>query len=338
MEEIEEKCSRVQSRLKAIQAELKALEEEFAKLTVEESKRCVSSSLDVSDIATFFHSSTRATNDKTNKIREKILQNLSTIPSDFLEDPDYGSQWNQVLTTWNETISLHAASLGVVSFDRAEVHLKAGRVYNYDYDVKLYSGDSCKATLKVEFKYGASSINDLPQFLSLPAKFPGLFEEYYTDIWYHEFLPKYKACDSGLTEETPAYDVYKKEVIKNESKHPFFVQMKEREEFFTKEKHDVVNESITAFLTKNASTIQLTSLIEKIEESQKDKVYLLWSNGKFHIDSINVEDIKTLSFDSITNGNTIQLKSKECSISLLLRWRNHKGILNPAWQIRFKHV
>ena len=32
-------------------------------------------------------------------------------------------------------------------------------------------------------------------------------------------------------------------------------------------------------------------------------------------------------------GNVIEVKSGLSIYNLLLRWRNHKGILNPAWQI-----
>lgn len=332
MENFLRKCQALQVRLQEAQKELAALKKELAELE----KKGDSSELDVSDILTFFHSSSRAANDKTNKIREKILQNLSNVNPEFFDHPEYGSQWSQLSKSWIDVLSTYAASQGIMSFDRTVVQTKAGRMYNYDYDVRLFSGDRCEAAVKVEFKYGASSINDLPQFLSLPSKFPELLDEEYSSVWYHEYLDKYIALDSGLSEPKPSFEVYKKEVVKNESKHPFFLQLKEKEEFQIKEKHEIVNQSITEFLTRNIPTLQLKTLLEKIEESQKDKVYLLWSNGKFHIDTIPLEKLKTLSFDSISNGNTIQLRGDGVGLSLLLRWRNHKGILNPAWQIRIK--
>jgi predicted secreted protein len=51
-----------------------------------------------------------------------------------------------------------------------------------------------------------------------------------------------------------------------------------------------------------------------------------------------MSDIK---FHSIKNGNTIVLQSAanpSTTFHLLLRWRNHKGILNPAWQISLKRT
>ena len=36
----------------------------------------------------------------------------------------------------------------------------------------------------------------------------------------------------------------------------------------------------------------------------------------------------------VKNRNTIVLMSDNYEYHLLLRWRNHAGILNPAWQIK----
>lgn len=43
-------------------------------------------------------------------------------------------------------------------------------------------------------------------------------------------------------------------------------------------------------------------------------------------------------FHCIKNGNILELKTSNNIYRLLLRWRNHKGILNPAWQISMKRL
>jgi hypothetical protein len=75
---------------------------------------------------------------------------------------------------------------------------------------------------------------------------------------------------------------------------------------------------------------------EKVKATQTDKIYLLWSNGTFHIDKVREQEMTEMMFHSIKNGNILELKSGQTIYGLLLRWRNHKGILNPAWQISMK--
>jgi hypothetical protein len=63
---------------------------------------------------------------------------------------------------------------------------------------------------------------------------------------------------------------------------------------------------------------------------------------KFYRDDITPEEL-TISEEHMgiqvgKNGNVHTLifytgEDKTTSINLLLRWRNHAGILNPAWQI-----
>ncbi len=129
MESFQRKCAALQERLHEAHIELDALKKELEAIEKEECRRETSSELDVSDILTFFHSSTRASNDKTNKIREKILQTLSQAPPEFFDHPEYGSQWSQVSKSWTDVLSTYAASQGITVFDRTVVHLNAGRMY-----------------------------------------------------------------------------------------------------------------------------------------------------------------------------------------------------------------
>jgi hypothetical protein len=151
-------------------------------------------------------------------------------------------------------------------------------------------------------------------------------------------LDAYLAIDPEITLPKPPREEYLQNVIKtNYDCSPFFAQLKARELTLQKEKNKVVNQSITEYLTRNASMIHLDAFSEKVKETQSEKSYVLWSKGKFYLDSIAPQEMTNLQFQSVKNGNVVLVKSESNTVySLLLRWRNHKGILNPAWQISMK--
>jgi hypothetical protein len=123
--------------------------------------------------------------------------------------------------------------------------------------------------------------------------------------------------------------------------NPFFLHLKECEVNFKKEKAKVVNDSISEYLSSFGQDLDINMFTEKIQESQKDKIYILWGKDmKLHIDSISQEEMSGICIKNIKNNNAIVLESSltKTTYSLLLRWRNHKGILNPAWQISFKRI
>ena len=65
-------------------------------------------------------------------------------------------------------------------------------------------------------------------------------------------------------------------------------------------------------------------------------MYLLWKDGKFSLDAISLAEMSGMTFQGIKNENTLIIGTETTTYGLLLRWRNHKGILNPAWQISMK--
>ena len=290
-----------------------------------------------SEINTFFNSSSRANNDATNKIREKILLSLQNIPPEYL-DIEYGAKWQLLKREWDIIINKLAHEIKYTFF---KIHIKGGRKYHYDADLEYYMNDELISTIKIEFKYGATTINDLPQFLSLQAKYE-LFPKTYDEFYYENYMDSYIKCDECITEPKPPLNEYKKLVTSIQcSVSPFFQKLKERENYFKKEKELVVNNSITDYLSQYGHTINLEKIYEKIKSTQLDKKYLLWSNNTFHYDELKFTDRMDFEYNGIINGNILQIKStKNGNIvyNMLLRWRNHKGILNPAWQISMKRI
>jgi hypothetical protein len=286
----------------------------------------------VSDILSFGLTSSRGKNDAMNKMRESILPILSLPPTEYLVHPEYGQQWLSCSNAWNGALHEIATNKGIV-YTNTCIYLKGGRTFNYDADLSYYNDTELVDTVKIEFKKGGNSIVKLPQFLSLQVKC-GLFPERYDKFYYEKYIDKYIACDAEITEPKPDLALYLKCVsIINYNILPFFSQLKARESFFKKEKFQVVNESITDYMNQYGPQLDLLAFNKKIRQTQTDKIFMLWSNQRFYIDMIADVEMSGMSIHSIKNGNVIEVKSGLSIYNLLLRWRNHKGILNPAWQI-----
>ena len=294
----------------------------------------------VSDISTFFSLSTREKNDNINTIRENILDIVLDPPKEYLSDEKFGKFWDIVKKAFNDALKTLAEKTDIPEYTSIKIKPKGGRNSHYDKEIIYYQENKILGTRKVEFKNGGRRISHLPQFLSLQVKF-GLIEETYDKFYYENYIDKYISCDPLLTTSSkkPSLEVYLKSVTKTDLKVAplFFSELQNRELFFQKEKKSVVNLSITDYLTKYGASIDIKPFYEKVKKTQGEKHFLLWSDEKFYLDTFSDEEIsKDMTFDSIKNGNSIEIKSGKVIYSLLLRWRNHKGILNPAWQISMK--
>jgi hypothetical protein len=271
-----------------------------------------------SSILVFFNPSVRATNDATNHLREIILETILTSP--HVEDQDYGIRWRQVRDSWS--MALHGITLSV--YDRVQVTRKGGRRHNHDFTVEFYHDDRLVDTQQVEFKFG-KSMKSLPQFLSMYSHFQ-MFPSTYAAFYYEHYLDHYL---SYVGIEKPPLPEYLDHVYSTTSNHPFFSTLKEREVEHKKVKSEIVNDSIQAYLQTNATQIILPILYEKLQSSQQ-KTFLLWDETKFTAHRLTFEPLEYKGYTK----NTILITSGVYTLKLLLRWKNHKGILGPAWQIK----
>ena len=284
-----------------------------------------------SDITTFFSTSSRNDNDTANKKRENALAALLTVPADYLADPTHGHQWQTVRDDWVRVLKAFTPDPST----EATTKLMGGRKYNYDIDLSIKNSGTHH---KLEFKYGGTKITELPQFLSLQAKVP-LFPLTFPEFYYEKYIDQYLACDEGLsTVSKPQLAEYLEMVTKvNYDVSPFFAQLKEREDVNKAQKDKIVNDGITDYLNLYGGQIDAAAFTEKVKETQRDKVYIMWSDGKFNVDQLETDSLN-FEFYQIRNGNLLEVKSGNLVCSMLLRWRNHKGVLNPAWQISLKRV
>ena len=296
------------------------------------------SSITVQDINMFFDQCMRQNNDSANKRREQVLVMLYDPPYAFINNSDYGKRWKLLSDAWKESITFLSKAGDFKPYTSVKMTLKAGRKFHYDADMAFMDGKTIVASKKIEFKHNCSSIAKLPQFLSLSTKTP-LFPVSYERFYYENYIDQYIVQDPSITVQKPDIEPYLTLVTGiNYDSHPFFSQLKCRDSFFKEAKNRVVNASISDYLQRYGSSISKEAICERIRSTQKDKIYLLWSTKdcRFNIDEIQSSEMDRLGYHGIKNNNTLVLFSGTTYYSLLLRWRNHKGILNPAWQISMK--
>ncbi len=273
----------------------------------------------------------RAANDANNTAREKILEACAAgLSEECVNDPEYGEKWRTLSTKFNEKIR----AMSRADFDRYVIERKAGRNYNYDFLVTFYKHDVPVDLVKVEFKFGARTIRGLPQFYQKSTTW-----EIMSGPLYHEFFYDrgYLAQILALDQNAPMIDreTYLRFVKQtNYDCHPFFRYLYENESIQQGLRKKIVKQSITDYLTENTANFQLPSFLSSVQQSQEGKKYLMYFSGEFYVedtDFLTNHDIAT--FKGIVRNNTYVVSSGNYQFGLLLRWKNHQGVLNPAWQV-----
>ena len=293
--------------------------------------------INVNDIDVFYEISTRDMNDITNKLRENILLNLQNITKNsiYLLDDTYSSKWIQLKEQWTITLN----ELGnTYSYDDIKVSGMGGRGNHTDYIVSYLKNGEIVCKKNVEFKFNASSLNKLPQILQVyegSLKFPKSYAEYY----YENHLEEYLSIDSNLLDiEIPSKEEYLKYVKGTKYEcHELFKRMYDNEETEKDIKFEIVDNSIKEYLKEYGNQCNLEILKNYLNKSQIDKTYILWNtnNHKFNIDCCLYDPSSELKIVNITH-NSIIIEQNKIIFKLLLRWKNHKGILLPAYQISYK--
>ncbi len=288
-------------------------------------------------IQAFYTSSVRGANDANNAVRENVLAMLLTPAADeHILDAEHGERWAVLRRGWR-------GALGLTEEEATPIVKKmAGRKYNYDFAVS--SGET---VMKVEFKCGTgvAGLADLPQILSLSGNFDiwrsGTDVPLYAEHFYKVWLPIYLEADGGddeLRSSLPELDKYMKLVHQsNYDRHPFFRRLYDREEVNKAEKATIVDQSISSYLLLAAGELDLDKLTAKLVESQSGKRFVMWDSRahKFNHAEISEDDLRLVEMVEITKNSIVIAAASGQRYKMLLRWKNHKGILLPAWQIAF---
>jgi hypothetical protein len=275
--------------------------------------------IELYQIDLFNKQSDRTKNDENNKIRENILENILTLERRYFTNKQYGEQWKHLK---NEFMSV----LNIKEDDKTQIIRKAGRKNNYDYYIHYKNGDR----EKLEFKSGSKSMFNLPQILQLTDD--KLMDYTYSDFFYEKYLDD--LCEVCNTKKIDKDD-YIKNIKKTSSDIDMFKSIKEFENKTKKDK--IVNNSIKEYLESYYKRLNLKELYSYLRKSL-DKTYLMWDykNKKFTKEKLD-DDFNKLIIKQIKNNNTIIVQSKY-EYRLLLRWKNGKGVLTPAWQIGIRKI
>jgi len=215
----------------------------------------------------------------------------------------------------------------------------AGRKYNYDFKFLFYiEANVIIHESNIEFKYNCSSLNKLPQFIQLNIKHE-VNDISYAEYFYDNYLDEYLAVDEKLSTLAKLDKVEYMQCITStdHDTHPFFRTLKDNHVSGTvsyENKCAISKRSIKAFLETNGeSVINRVKLTEKFKESQGGKTFMMWDGNKFHLDKFDEESLNIKKYNGIVNNNSLIFSSDKLKYKLLLAWKNHQGILNPAWYI-----
>jgi hypothetical protein len=282
--------------------------------------------------------SSKAENDAENKIRENVLVFLENeLPPEYAAD----EKWRSLYTKLHETLR----TLCPTEYAHVKIVKKGGRKFNYDFDVIYLDSNNTKVhSIKLEFKHNSSKLEKIPQILSLMDNVGLIDAPSYSEHYYTLYLDAYLA-EIAYTGEKPTLEEYISLVsgIVPE-KHPMFMFMRAANP--NTAVANIIKESIHTYLNTYVSKFKVDEFTKKLVESQSNKYFLLWDLSRFHIDSFSIEDLSIKhinlyirTFKKTSNltkkqTNTIIALSTTSEYHLLLRWRNHNGILNPAWQIK----
>lgn len=284
------------------------------------------------DIRLFFHRSVRTANDRTNKIREDILCNI--LDKDFLKqysDTKFYEDWLLVYRNFLKSVSILYHGL----YDKIYVSKKAGRGYNYDFEISFLYGGKTVYKGKLEFKYGTSLFN-YPQFISIYTESSKkMIHESFAEFWYKNFIDEY--IQVGNLPRKPRIETYMRLINNTSYCHPFFQKTRgvlKKNNNISSCMKQVANKAIKMYIQKYANNLDMSSL-QNIFLSQKNKIFIFCNNGEFSIESL--DDYLDLSGASIsTTHNSIHVKTEKTIFKLLLRWKNYKGCCGPAWQISIR--
>jgi hypothetical protein len=213
---------------------------------------------------------------------------------------------------------------------------KGGRKYNYDFEIA-----SETAIYYIELKFNIDDVSQAPQFVSPynPSKYmTSSYEEYF----YDNYLPCLTSLRDDLTipdkrtylleinSTTPNCMKKYQEIYYNGCKASSRYTKDTRDIEFYKLANKLSQESIIAFISATALNIDM--LNDYLRSSQKDKIYMLYKNGKFYKQVIEPRKYMIVSYTKYKNKFIAKTQYGN-DIKILLRWKNGNGIAFPAFQI-----
>ena len=280
-----------------------------------------------------FNLSTKSNNDSNNKEREIVIGAIlnNKIPQSYY---NLSKDWRNIkkeLFIYLKTNYINCDEEWK-QINKIEVLHKGGRKFNYDMDIIFHFNNKQKI-FNVEFKFNAKSINEAPQFVS-PSKPSQYMTSNYEEYFYDQYLNK-------LSENTdlkkPDRNEYLKTIHGNAPECMKDYKYKyDNDKEFEKKAKSLSKESIVNFINNN--DLDKDKLKQYLIESQNNKKYMLYYQGKFYYDELDINNYMII--DSIKDPKYNRFICKTVNnkyITVLLRWKNGNGIAFPAFQIKLIH-
>lgn len=272
----------------------------------------------------------KSKNDKNNKIRETIISCVINNNKEIQEYCKYLPRWN----TFKNSLNLYIKNLcNLESIDNIyEIFckIKGGRRYHYDFEISINN-----KVFNVEFKFNASSADDIPQFVSPmhPSKYiiNNNFEEYF----YDNFL--YKIIEKSSMLEMPDRDLYLSSIHSN--KVCCISELKKQYDndlSFKNYCKKISKEAINTFIKENE--LDIIKLSNYLQKTQENKHYMCYQDGVFTYNLINNGIYKIKEVVNKTNCDYICKTESGLLLRVKLRFKNGCGIQFPAFQISKKNL
>jgi len=268
----------------------------------------------------------KAENDSNNKQRENIIVCIlnNKIPEQYY---NLSLRWRNLKLELDTYIQKLCKEQGIDCLDNIHCIPKAGRGHHYDFNIII--NDSYE--FMTEFKFNASCVNETPQFVSL-SKPSQYLNKNFENWFYKNALTK---IANWYDLELPSQEEYCATIHNNivECMKPY------------KEKYDnditfrnfckkIDKEGIKAFI--QVSDIVKEFLTEKLLNSQKNKHYMCYDDGKIYYDKLNENIYKLTKLIYKDNTNYIYETESGMNLEIKLRFKNGCGIQFPALQIQRK--
>ena len=303
----------------------------------------------------------RCENDFANRLREKVFQRLINMNNndELLKNNDYSSDW---LKFKDEGLKLKKAICSNYNIDDFTLEHIGGQK-NYDFIAKSNISNRTKDNIiKLEYKH-QSSFKKLPQILAVSNISNPFFKESYWEYYFNYTIPILKnkliselpiitideyvnVCRKSLTTKLLKSNNFRKNL--NTNVLDFFDKLWELSinKDLKSRYNKIIQESIDTYLHKHQTCITkefIKNIESLVKEKQSDKYFIFWQGTKSSPywkveslpDSLELTGEYSFKKNKQNKTHTIQLNTiNGNTLDLYLRWKNHQGVSNPAWQIK----
>jgi hypothetical protein len=293
----------------------------------------------------------RAANDANNAAREEALTLLlnPNVSQQYFTHPEFGQEWRQLSQKWREALETVAIRNSVPNVHTRRLMRTGGRRFNNDWTLtfSFLDGRGLPQERKVplELKFGGTRISALPEIFSPAADKPFHADQPYADYFWEHYLPRIREVYPECLVYPPYLEAYRATVYQNNyDRHPFYRALYQVESTGSAEqkqaKAALVQESIRSWLELVKDKTDLAAITAEFRRSQTNKEFLIYDGEQFHHDSISQEELTATAVLGVRNGNVLMIQSADPNTryDMLIRWKNHLGILYPAWQISLKRT